>query len=61
MSMTLKRVYRSHGKRHSYLSAGCPAPRGFSKAPFPLVRTSFEFSGGLSLKTTLNRTCKVSG
>jgi len=61
MSMTLKRVYRSGGRTHSYLSAGCPAPRGFTKAPFPLVRTSFGFTGGLELATTLNRTCKVSG
>jgi len=61
MSMTLGRVYRSHGTTHSYISAGCPAPRGFSKALFPLARTSFEFSGGLSLRTTLERSCKVAG
>jgi hypothetical protein len=61
MSMTLKRVYRSHGAPHSYISAGCPAPAGFTKAIFPLARTSFEFSGGLSLKTTLNRSCRVAG
>lgn len=44
-----------------YLSAGCPAPRGFSKAAFPLARTTFVFAGGLSLGSTLNRTCRVSG
>lgn len=60
MSMTLGRVYRSGGKTHSYLSAGCPAPAGFTRAPFPLVRTSFGFGGGLELATTLTRTCKVS-
>jgi hypothetical protein len=59
MSMTLGRVYRSHGHTHSYVSAGCPAPEGFNKAVFPLARTSFEFAGGLALKTTLNRACKV--
>ncbi len=43
----------------SVLSAGCPAPKGFSKAVFPLARTSFAFDGGLALTSTLNRSCKV--
>jgi hypothetical protein len=59
--MTLGRTYRSHGKTRSYLSAGCPAPAGFDRAPFPLVRTSFEFAGGLTLAMTLNRNCEVAG
>jgi len=59
VSMTLGRTYRSHGKTHSYLTAGCPAPSGFSGAVFPLARTSFEFAGGLALKSTLNRSCRV--
>jgi hypothetical protein len=41
------------------LSAGCPAPRGASKALFPLARTTFAFEGGLALSSILNRTCKV--
>jgi len=61
VAMTLGRTYRSHGQTHSYFTAGCPAPKGFSGAPFPLVRASFEFAGGLTLSTTLNRHCKVSG
>jgi len=61
MSMTLGRTYRSHGKLHSYLSAGCPLPKGFTKASFPLARASFEFSGGLNLQTTLERSCRVAG
>ena len=61
VGMTLGRTYRSHGKTHSYFTAGCPAPKGFDRAPFPLVRASFEFAGGLTLSTTLNRSCKVSG
>jgi hypothetical protein len=61
MSMTLGRVYRSHGRTHSYLSAACPAPSGFSAAPFPLAKTAFDFSGEISLKTTLTRNCKVAG
>ena len=43
------------------LSAGCPAPKGFTKASFPLARTSFSFEGGPTLTSTLNRSCKVAG
>jgi hypothetical protein len=61
ISLNLDRVFTANGKRHGYLSASCPAPKGFSKVAFPLVRTSFLFAGGLSLSSTLNRTCKVKG
>jgi len=44
-----------------FLTAGCPAPTGFSKASFPLARTDFAFAGGLSLKNTLTRTCQAKG
>jgi DNA-binding beta-propeller fold protein YncE len=57
--MKLSRRYSSGGKHHSYLSAGCPAPKGFPGASFPLTRTSFEFAGGLGLSQTLTRSCKV--
>jgi hypothetical protein len=42
-----------------FLSAGCPAPKGFPGAVFPLMRTSFGFAGSVSLHSTLNRSCKV--
>ncbi len=44
-----------------FLAAGCPAPKGFSKATFPLMRTDFAFAGGLSLTNTLNRSCEAKG
>lgn len=44
-----------------FLTAGCPAPKGFSKASFPLARTDFAFAGGLSMKNTLTRTCQAKG
>jgi hypothetical protein len=47
------------GKR--FLSAGCPAPKGFTKAVFPLMQTSFQFKGGLDLKNTLTRSCEAKG
>lgn len=61
LNLKLGRTYASHGKAHSFLSAGCPAPRGFPGALFPLVRTSFSFVGQKTLTTTLNRSCKVRG
>ncbi len=44
-----------------FLTAGCPAPSGFSKASFPLARTVFAFAGGLSMQNTLTRTCQAKG
>jgi hypothetical protein len=42
-----------------FLSAGCPAPKGFPGAVFPLMRTSFGFGGGLKLQSILDRSCQV--
>jgi hypothetical protein len=44
-----------------FLSAGCPAPKGFSGASFPLLQTNFSFAGGLKLKNTLTRSCRAKG
>ncbi len=61
LELKLGKIFSSHGKRKSFLSAGCPAPRGFPGAIFPLVRTSFAFEGQKTLTTTLNRSCKAKG
>jgi hypothetical protein len=47
--------------KRSFIRAGCPAPKGFSKAVFPLVKADFEFAGGLRLTNTLTRSCKAKG
>jgi hypothetical protein len=44
-----------------FLTAGCPAPKGFSKVVFPLMKTTFSFAGGLKLDNTLTRSCKAKG
>jgi hypothetical protein len=59
IEMKLSRRYTFKGKRHSYLSAGCPAPKGLGAVPFPLLKASFGFDGGRKLKSTLNKTCKA--
>lgn len=61
LEMKLQRSFRYHGKRRSYLSAGCPAPPGFPGASFPLARTSFAFAGGVNLVSILNRSCTAKG
>ena len=52
------------GKREgksSYLTAGCPAPKDFPGAVFPLARASFSFAGGPTLSSTLIRNCTARG
>jgi hypothetical protein len=44
-----------------FLTAGCPAPKGFTKVVFPLMKTSFQFKGGLNLQNTLTRSCEATG
>jgi hypothetical protein len=61
LKMTLRRSFRYHGRRHSYLSAGCPAPAGFPGAVFPLARTRFAFAGDLTVTSVLNRSCTATG
>jgi hypothetical protein len=60
MTMTLNRRFNYRGHKHSYMSAGCPAPAGFPGAVFPFTRSSFSFAGGPELTSTLVRSCKVS-
>jgi hypothetical protein len=61
LNMTLSRRYSYKGRSHSYISSGCPAPKGFPGAVFPLARTSFSFDGGTKLSSTFTSTCKVRG
>lgn len=59
ISLRLGRKYSSHGERRSFLSAGCPAPKGFPGALFALAKASFSFVGGKTLTATLTRDCTV--
>jgi hypothetical protein len=60
ISMNLNRRFSSGGRTHGYLSAGCPAPKGLTRVPFPLARSSFVFDGGLTITTPpLIRTCRA--
>lgn len=58
IELNLDRRYTYRGHPHSYVSAGCPAPKGFNSAvPFSLARTSFGFEGGSKVEGTLTGTC----
>ncbi len=59
ISLTLDRRFTRAGRTHGYLSAGCPAPAGFSIAVFPLARAGFTFAGGRTLAATMTRSCKA--
>jgi hypothetical protein len=61
ISLRLHRNYRYRGQQHSYLSAGCPAPSGFTAAVFPFARASMTFSDGRGLSGTMTRTCRARG
>lgn len=59
LSLDLGRSFSVHGHKRSYLSAGCPAPKGFSKASFPFARASFVFAKQKTVTSTLSRSCRV--
>jgi hypothetical protein len=59
VSLTLQRQFRDRGKAQSYISAGCPAPKGFPGASFSLVKAALGFADGKTLRTTMTRNCWV--
>ncbi|MFL5898715.1 MAG: hypothetical protein ACJ76D_09690 [Solirubrobacterales bacterium] len=61
ISLDLRRDFVYRGRMHSYLSAACAAPAGFSSAVFPFVRVGMAFADGRKLASTLIRSCRVQG
>jgi hypothetical protein len=61
IEMELERKYAFKGEKRSYISAGCPAPKGFGLASFKLAETSFAFVGGKELSSTVMGDCRVRG
>jgi hypothetical protein len=61
LSISLGKSYSYRGKRHSYLSAGCPAPKGFARASFPFARATLAFAGGRRVEQELVRSCGALG
>jgi hypothetical protein len=59
--MNLGRTWQSHGREHSYVSASCAAPQGFTKALFPFGKATYSFGTGEVLTTKIVRSCDVAG
>ncbi len=59
LDLTIGRTYTYRGERHSFISASCAAPAGFTVGVFPLARGSFFFADGRKIETTLARNCRV--
>jgi hypothetical protein len=59
ISLTLDRRFAVAGKTRGYVSAGCPAPKGFPGAVFSLARASFSFGAAGTLASTLRRSCQA--
>jgi hypothetical protein len=57
--MRLRRIYTYHGRQHSFVSASCPAPKGFTTAVYPFANPTFGFAGGRQVTTVITRTCHV--
>lgn len=57
--LDLRREFVYRGRKHSYLSAACAAPSGFTTGIFPFVRVAMTFADGRKLASTLIRTCRV--
>jgi hypothetical protein len=61
ISLSLGKTFKSHGKKQSYVTGSCPAPKGVKVAGFPFAKASLSFSDGRKVSSTLNRSCKVRG
>lgn len=59
ISLNLRRTFVYRGQKHSYLSAACAAPAGFTSATFPFSKVSMTFADGRKLSSVLIRTCRV--
>jgi hypothetical protein len=61
ISLNLFRRFTYKGRQRSYISAGCPAPKGLPGATFPFARAGLSFKGGKRVSQTLVRSCGVRG
>jgi hypothetical protein len=53
------REFEHDGARHSYLSASCPVPKGFTAGFLSFARATYKFAGGDELATETVRSCRA--
>lgn len=59
LDLTMGRQYRFRGKRHSFLSANCPAPPGLPGGVFPLAQANYHLETGGTLSQTALGQCRA--
>ena len=57
--ITFARRFAYRGVIHSYLRASCPVPPRFTGGLIPFARASYFFNPGLTVTTTVARSCHV--
>jgi hypothetical protein len=57
--IVVSRKFAFQGERHSYLSASCPVPTGFTAGFLSFARATYTFEGGEQLTTTSVRSCRA--
>ena len=53
------RHFSYRGRRHSYLSASCPVPKGFTAGFLSFARATYSFQGGKQLTSESVRSCRA--
>jgi hypothetical protein len=53
------RHFSHNGRRHSYLSASCPVPKGFTAGFLSFARATYTFQGGHQLTAESVRSCRA--
>jgi hypothetical protein len=57
--IVVARKFGFRGQEHSYLSASCPVPSGFTAAFLSFARATYTFEGGEQLTTSSVRSCRA--
>jgi hypothetical protein len=57
--IVVSRKFAFRGEQHSYLSASCPVPSGFTAGFLSFARATYTFEGGEQLTTTSVRSCRA--
>jgi hypothetical protein len=57
--LTLRRIFDYHGRRRSFVSAACAAPRGFDSVLFPFAKATYRFDTGQELTLSETARCRV--
>jgi hypothetical protein len=57
--MTIERTFQRHGRNRSYVVASCAAPKGLSRVVFEVARVTYRFKGGITVRASAIRSCRV--